>query len=148
MRKNKLRVIQISGFRGILSAIFFVTCLTAGFVGFPAWGLHKLWNHISDITDAIPYIDMFQGLVLWGILAVSYMILNKKQRYLVAFEAKNASPYEIRNIVNEIRAQSGHVKKSAEIESFSTQPMDSNEIKISDSNNQKNESEEKTKEAA
>lgn len=112
MKKNKLRVIQISGIRGLLSAAFIVVCLIAGFVGFPALVLNKLWNHIADITGAIPYINMFQGLILWAILAVSYLILNKKQRYLVAFEPQT-NRREIKDIINEIKSQSTSLPKEA-----------------------------------
>lgn len=112
MKKNKLRVIQISGIRGLLSAAFVVVCLIAGFVGFPALVLNKLWNHIADITGAIPYINMFQGLILWAILAVSYLILNKKQRYLVAFEPQT-NRREIKDIINEIKSQSTSLPKEA-----------------------------------
>ncbi len=113
MKKNKLRVIQISGFRGILSAIFIVACLIAGFVGFPAIVLEHGWNKLADITGTIPYINMFQGLILWGILAVSYMIINRKQRYLSVFEPKPRNPKEIRDIINEIKSQSAALKKEA-----------------------------------
>ena len=36
MRKNNMRIIQISGLRGILMVAFIATCLIAGFVAFPA----------------------------------------------------------------------------------------------------------------
>lgn len=113
MKKNKLRVIQITGIRGLISAVFVVACLIAGFVGFPALMLNKLWNHIADITGVIPYINAFQGLVLWGILAVSYFIINKKERYLSVFEPKPRNPREIRDIIREIKAQSEGLKKEA-----------------------------------
>lgn len=113
MKKNKLRVIQITGFRGILSAIFVVACLIAGFVGFPSLVLEHGWNKLADITGKLPYINAFQGLILWGILAVSYMIINKKQRYLAVFEPKPKNPREIRDIINEIKAQSAALKQEA-----------------------------------
>ncbi len=113
MKKNKLRVIQISGIRGLLSALFIVACLIAGFVGFPAMVLNKGWNYLADLTGVMPYINMFQGLVLWGILAVSYFILNKKQKYLAVFEPKPRNPREIRDIINEIKAQSATIKQEA-----------------------------------
>ena len=34
--KRNTRIIQISGIRGLLMVIFAVTCLAAGFIGFPA----------------------------------------------------------------------------------------------------------------
>lgn len=111
MKKNKLRVIQITGFRGILSAIFIVACLIAGFVGFPAIVLEHGWNKLAQISGLLPDINGFQGLILWGILAVTYMIINKKQRYLAVFEPKPRNPKEIKDIINEIKAQSAALKK-------------------------------------
>mgnify|MGYP003571377555 CR=1 FL=1 len=110
MKKNRLRVIQISGFRGILSAIFIVTCLIAGFVGFPAYVLANLWNRFFT---ALPQIGMFQGLILWGILAVSYAILNRKGKYIMAFEPRTVQPNELKDIIREIKAQK--LKEAQEI---------------------------------
>lgn len=123
MKKNKLRVIQISGIRGLLSAAFVVACLIAGFVGFPALVLNKLWNHIADITGTIPYINMFQGLILWAILAISYLIINKKQKYLVAFEPQ-PNRREIKDIINEIKSQSADLKKETK------KPLETRDIKV------------------
>ena len=148
MRKNKLRVIQISGFRGILSALFVVTCLMAGFIGFPAWSLHKLWNHFAGIYGILPDINIFQGLILWGILAISYTILNKKQKYLVAFESKSSDPREIRNIINQIRTQSANLKKEFDIDYSKPQTMETKDIKVTNTPQEKIETEEKTKEVA
>lgn len=135
MKKNKLRVIQISGIRGLLSAAFVVVCLIAGFVGFPALVLNKLWNHVADITGTIPYINMFQGLILWAILAVSYLILNKKQRYLVAFEPKT-NRRDIKDIINEIKSQSAELKKETSAQ----------EVKIQSATKETETEEEKSKE--
>lgn len=110
MKRNKLRVIQISGIRGILSAIFVVTCLIAGFVGFPALVLTKMWN---TFLPSMPEINMLQGLILWGILAITYIILNKKGKYIMAFEPKTVQPNEIKDIIREIKAQK--IKEAQEI---------------------------------
>ena len=140
MKKNKLRVIQISGIRGLLSAAFIVVCLAAGFIVFPALVLNKLWNHIADITGAIPYINMFQGLILWAILAVSYLIINKKQKYLVAFEPQT-SKREIKDIINEIKSQTAELKHE-------TPPLETQDIKIQPAaqKNSEQKEEEKSKE--
>ena len=144
MKKNKLRVIQISGIRGLLSALFVVMCLIAGFVGFPALMLCNIWNHFTIQSDIIPQINIFQGVILWGILAVSYLILNKKQKYLIAFEHKNPSPQELKNIINEIKSQSMEIKKEMDLETPISNPLDTNEIKITAQNEE--DSKEKTKE--
>lgn len=139
MKRNKLRVIQITGIRGLLSAGFIVTCLIAGFVGFPALMLCKLWNHFADSTGLFPYINMFQGLILWAILAISYIIINRKQHYLIAFEPKNNNR-EIKDIIEEIKSQSASIK--AEVpKTFETQ-----EVKIQNTQNNTKETEEKSKE--
>ena len=140
-KRNKLRVIQISGFRGILSACFVVSCLVAGFVGFPALAIYKLWNHFG--VNVLPQINFFQGLILWAILAVSYLILNQKHQYLTTFEPKTQSPAEIKNIINEIKGRSVDIKNELENKEFS--PMDASELKVSHSKNVEN-SEDNTKE--
>ena len=106
-RPKRLRVVQITGFRGILSAIFVVTCLAAGFIGFPSFVVFKLWNYIAASTQNLPLINLFQGLLLWGILGTSYLIMNEKKRYLVAFEPKAVNGKDIREIIKEIKHQSG-----------------------------------------
>jgi len=148
MKRNKLRVIQISGFRGLLSAIFIVACLIAGFIGFPTIMLTKGWNYIAQSTLALPEIATFQGLLLWGILAVSYLILNQKQKYLVAFEPKTVrNPKEIKDIIDEIKAHSAEFKKEMEIEKNQQNPLETQEIKIKNSQiPQEQSTEEETKE--
>ena len=146
MKKNKLRVIQISGIRGLLSAIFVVACLITGFVGFPATLLSNIWNHFATTSQIIPEINFFQGLLLWGILAVSYLILNKKQKYLIAFEPKTADPQEIKNIIKEIKAHSANIKKDLDLDASISNKMEPNEIKIQNQPEQEKENDEKTKE--
>ena len=85
-RRGRLRVIQITGLRGILSAGFVVVCLTAGFVGFPAFVLYKAWNLIAGCISLMPVINIFQGFLLWGIFATVYLITNEKNRYFMASE--------------------------------------------------------------
>ena len=79
---GRLRVIQITGLRGILSVCFVGLCLTAGFVGFPSIVLYKFWNYIAGYVPRMPVINIIQGLLLWGILATLYLIINEKKRGL------------------------------------------------------------------
>ena len=114
-RFKRLRVIQITGFRGILSAIFVVTCLAAGFIGFPSFVIFKIWNHFAISTQSLPVINLFQGLLLWGIFGVSYLIINEKKKYLVALEPKTVSGKDIRDIIKEIKQQSGELADDKEL---------------------------------
>ena len=62
--KRKTRIIQISGIRGILTVIFVVTCLAAGFIAFPAIVAMRVWNFFAELA-VIPSINVWQGLLLW-----------------------------------------------------------------------------------
>lgn len=148
MKRNKLRVIQIQGFRGILSAVFVVSCLIAGFIGFPTIMLTKGWNYLAQTTLAVPEICAFQGLILWGILAISYILINKKRKFLVAFDApQTRTPKEIKDIINEIKSQSAELKREIEIENNHQNPLETQEIKIQNTiNTQEQQNEEKTEE--
>lgn len=105
MKKGKLRVIQISGVRGILSVIFIITCLGAGFIGFPSLVVCRIWNYFAQGSFYVPEINLFQGMILWGILAVIYTILNNKHKFLVALEPKSMSGAEIREIIRNAKNQ-------------------------------------------
>ena len=105
VKSKRLRVIQITGLKGILSAIFVVVCTIAGFVWFPALVLCKIWNYVVSQTGVLAPISIFQGFLLWGILAVSYIIINEKKRYFIAFEPKTVSGKDITEIIKQIKTQ-------------------------------------------
>ena len=104
MRRNA-HIIQISGFRGILMAIFVVSCLAAGFIAFPAFVAMYAWNYAANYF-AIPVISFLQGLMLWGIIAISGFIINDRKKYLVAFSPKSElSQEEIDKIMERVKLQ-------------------------------------------
>lgn len=115
-RRGKLRVIQITGLRGILSAGFVVVCLAAGFVGFPSFVLYKAWNFIAGYTSIMPAIGIMQGFLLWGIIATMYLIINERNKYFVAFEPKTVSGKNIREIIEEIKSQSGELSDTEKLQ--------------------------------
>ena len=75
MKKN-MNVIQIKGIKGIIVAIFMVTCLAAGFIAFPGLVAMYGWNSMATHFVQIPPIGLFQGMLLWGIVAASYFIFK------------------------------------------------------------------------
>lgn len=104
MRRNA-RVIQISGFRGILMAVFVVSCLGAGFIGFPAFVAMHAWNFASNYV-AIPTIGFLQGLMLWAIVALSIFLVNDRKRFLTSFTLPNQLPEEeMQKILERVRMQ-------------------------------------------
>lgn len=100
--KKNLRIIQINGFRGLCAAVGIVVCLIAGFVAFPGLVMMKGWNLLAEYVT-IPTISLIQGVLLWGISVVSYMILTKN-RVLVAYRhADELSQEEMNAVMQKIQ---------------------------------------------
>lgn len=71
-----MKIFQINGFRGLLTAAFIVCCLFAGFVIFPGIVAMFLWNKYLVNLLLFPTLNIFQGVLLWGITAISYYIIS------------------------------------------------------------------------
>ena len=82
--KRNAKIIQISGIKGLITALFVVTCLAAGFVAFPGFVAMNIWNHFAG--SSVPEINLYQGILLWAIVALVYFIANK-QSFSVSFES-------------------------------------------------------------
>lgn len=114
MKKNKMRIIQISGLRGILAVVFIATCLAAGFIAFPAIVAMNAWNWVAKFI-AIPAINIVQGLMLWAIIAISGFIINDRKKYLFSYCPKNKlSDAEVQRILENVKTQNQILKKSEE----------------------------------
>lgn len=73
-----MKVIQIDGIRGLITAAFIGVCLFAGFVVFPGMVAMHYWNKYLVNLLMFPTLSLFQGVLLWGIIAISYFIISKK----------------------------------------------------------------------
>lgn len=105
MKKN-FNVIQIKGVRGIILAVFIVTCLAAGFIVFPGWLSMHVWNIISSYTLNVPTIGLFQGVLLWGIIAASYFIFRKEKVVVCMRGQEGLSEEELKAVFANIKKQS------------------------------------------
>ena len=102
--KRNLRVIQINGIRGIITACLIGACLIAGFVCFPGYVAMNIWNFVAAKIMA-PTLGLLQGIVLWGIITVSYLII-KKHRFVVSFKAPDdLSDEELMQVMNKLEMQ-------------------------------------------
>ena len=145
MKKN-LNIIQIKGIKGLIFAGFFVTCLAAGFIAFPGWVCMQLWNIIASYTTTMPAIGIFQGLLLWGILVVSYMVLRKERVVVCMKTPQGLSEEELKMILADMKKQAQEdpmyqaLMKAREAELKYKQPSDatvteSEELVKTDSSN-------------
>ena len=122
--KKRTRVIQISGFRGILMMVFIGACLAAGFVAFPAICAMHIWNYAANYF-AMPFINVYQGLMLWAIIAISGFIINDKKKFIVEFNAQEQlSDKDMKKLLERVKLQSqaqslnSMILKSGEVKSF------------------------------
>jgi hypothetical protein len=102
MKKN-LRVVQINGFRGIMLALFVVSCLIAGFIAFPAFVAMNAWNFVAHKIGSLLMINFGEGLLLWAIIAFSAFIFSKK-KFIVSFNTQQElSDDEVKDVISRIK---------------------------------------------
>ena len=105
MKKN-FNIIQIKGVRGIILACFVVLCLAAGFIVFPGWLWMQLWNLATSYLPNIPNIGLFQGVLLWGIIAASYFVFRKEKVVVCMRGSEGLSEEELKDVFANIKRQS------------------------------------------
>ena len=103
MRRNA-KIIQINGFRGLLTALFIITCLAAGFIAFPGFVAMNIWNYFA--SSNVPQINLYQGILLWAIIFLTYFIATK-QRVAVSFATpKELNEEELKTLMERVKMQS------------------------------------------
>ncbi len=101
-----MKIFQINGFRGLVMTAFIVCCLFAGFVIFPGVVAMYLWNKYLVNLLSFPTLSLFQGVLLWGITAVSYFIISNG-KLPVSFETPDSlSDAELNMIMKQARISS------------------------------------------
>lgn len=104
--KKKLNVIQIKGVRGLIMAVGVVSCLFAGFVVFPGWVGMNIWNLISTHFYNFPQIGLVQGVLLWGIIATTYMIFRKEKLIVCMKAPQGLTDDELKEVFADMKKQS------------------------------------------
>lgn len=102
MNKN-FKIITINGFRGIITAIFIVLGLIAGFIISPGWVCMKLWNLAFEYSGYFSQMSLYQGIMLWAIIALSLYALNNKKALIGFGSYSGLSPEQIHEIMERTR---------------------------------------------
>jgi len=106
MKKN-LRIVQINGLRGLLLTLFIISCLIAGFIAFPSLLTMNVWNYLAAKSSSCPFINFYQGALLWVIIAFSIFVFSKK-KFIVSFGAEQElNENEVKNVVSKIKELNG-----------------------------------------
>ena len=83
----------------------FLGALAAGFIAFPAILAMHAWNYFANMI-AFPVINIYQGLLLWAIIAISGFIINDRKKFLVAFKAPDRlSDEDMRKLMERVKMQ-------------------------------------------
>lgn len=101
-----MKIVQIDGIRGLITAVFIGVCLFAGFVVFPGMVAMHLWNKYLVNLYMFPVLNILQGVLLWGIVAITYLILTKNEMPISFKETKGLSDRELDMIIKQARIQS------------------------------------------
>ena len=101
--KRNFNVIQIKGFMGIVYLAFIVVCLAAGFGWFPGWVCMKLWNLASSHIINLPSIGIFQGMLLWAIIAASYFTFRKDKLVVFMNASDGLSEEELKAVFADMK---------------------------------------------
>lgn len=115
MNKN-FKVITINGIRGVLAAIFIVLGLIAGFIISPGWVCMQLWNHIFEDSNTVALMNIYQGIMLWAIIALSLYALNNKKALIGFGSYQGLTPEQIKDLMK--RAKQPEAKMMNDIEAI------------------------------
>lgn len=94
-----MKIIQIDGIRGLITAAFMGVCLFAGFALFPGWVAMNLWNKYLVAPYMFPELNLLQGVLLWAIIVISYCIVSKKGLAVSFRNSPELSDDELKSIV-------------------------------------------------
>ena len=108
--KKDFNVIQIKGIRGLLLIGFAIMCLVVGFGAFPGWLIMKAWNFVSSYYIAIPQIAIFQGILFWGIIVVSYFTFRKEKLIVCMKGSQGLTEEELKKVFGDLKRQANEDK--------------------------------------
>jgi hypothetical protein len=115
---QKTRVIQITGLRGLIAALFTAVCFAAGFGVFPGYAAMKAWNwaaSLEALANYIPHINLYQGLLLWAIVALLFRLSNNKNKHFMVFHnISGLTEDEMKQVMDKIKVQSPVITKKKE----------------------------------
>lgn len=141
-----MKIFQINGFKGLIMAAFIACCLFAGFVVFPGIVAMFLWNKYLVGLLSFPVLNIFQGVLLWGITAVSYYIITNGKLPVSLETPESLSDAELGMImkqahiksdlrkINRIIQRSDSFEKKSKIEHNSSMTSPMSEKKEEDEN--------------
>lgn len=125
-----MKIIQIDGIKGLITAAFMGVCLFAGFVLFPGQVAMTLWNKYLVSSFMFPTLDLLQGVLLWGIVAISYCIVSKKGLAVSFKNTPEISDDELDAIIKSAKISSHMKMMNKNIAKFDKFEMTKKELNV------------------
>lgn len=104
MKKN-LNIIQIRGIKGLVIAGMIISCLIAGFIGFPGLVAMHIWNITANYIENMPSIGLLQGILLWGIILASYFTFRKERLVVCMKSPQGLNDEELKSVFADLKKQ-------------------------------------------
>lgn len=101
-----MKIVQIDGVKGVITAVFMGACLFSGFVLYPGYAAMSLWNKYLVNLYMFPTLNLFQGVLLWGIAVITYCILSKKGFAISFKNTPELSDSELNSIIQRAKIDS------------------------------------------
>ncbi len=134
MKKRRTKVVELSGVRGIVFLGFCATCLFAGFVVFPGLVAQYVWNLATESLDIIPSISLLQGILLWGIVALTVYLMSGYNPFFSIKKTSELNDEEMRVLMGRIKERSNSVSSLSvrNVVFKSSEPVTSDKISEED----------------
>lgn len=114
--KNRLKIVEINGFRGLLLMLFIVACAITGFVLAPSWFLMKVYNHFASDFYFLHKMNLAHGGMLWAIIVLSIYAMNRDKVFVSCKSPQIISGEDMKNIIEKSKNVSGQPIRKLEEE--------------------------------
>ena len=99
-----MKVVQINGIKGLITALFIGVCLFAGFVIFPGYVAMTLWNKYLVSNLMFPALNLMQGVLLWAIAAITFCIISKQELAVSQKSTPDLTDEELESIIKKAKS--------------------------------------------
>lgn len=110
------RIIEIRGFKGILTAIFIFCCIVTGFTVFPGFIAMNIWNLLTPYINNMPQMNLLHGVMLWAICFLIWFAFKGKMPSMHFGCAPAMNDEEIREFVEQIKKEQQQKEENENIQ--------------------------------
>lgn len=99
-------MIEIKGIKGLLTAIFVISCFLTGLMVLPGFLAMQMWNFIAHYITNMPQMQLLHGVMLWGIIFLIWYAFNGCFPLVRFGSTRVMTPQEINEIIERMKQES------------------------------------------